>query len=91
MRKRKRTKRLNNKIRGQSFGAASPCRHINPTSVTVAIPINKPTVIPPGIEIPFDNALRREWKRNPLQMHRDGYRLRKIDGKWRAFHTKKSA
>jgi hypothetical protein len=67
-------------------------RRIDPASVNVTIPADKPTVIPPEwTEIPVDDAFWRAWKLNALQMRYDGYRLCKIDGKWRAFYARKTA
>jgi hypothetical protein len=79
----------NYKNRGQTFGAASPCRHIDPASVNVTIPADKPIIQPEWIEISVDDAFWRVWKMNSLQMRYDGYVLRKIDGKWRAFYGRK--
>ena len=74
------------KNRGQTFGAASPGRHIDPASVNVIIPATKPIVIQPvWTELPVDDAFWRVWKMDSLRMRRDGYKLCKIDGKWRAF------
>ena len=77
------------KNRGQTFGAASHCRHIDPTSVNVTIPADKPIIQREWIEIPVDDAFWRVWKLNSLQMRFDGYRLCKIDGQWRAFYVKR--
>jgi hypothetical protein len=67
---------------------ASPVRFIDPTSVNVTAP-NKPFVIQPGwTEIAVDDAFWRVWKANSLRMRQDGYRLYKIDGRWRAFYVK---
>jgi hypothetical protein len=75
--------------RGQSFGAASPCRHIDPASVNVTIPDNKPTVQSKWTEIAVDAAFWRAWHMNSQQMRRDGYKVEKAGDEWRAFYLKK--
>jgi hypothetical protein len=54
----------------------------------VEIPPDRPAFNPLWLEIPVDDAFWRVWKMNSLQMRRDGYVLRKSDGKWRAFLSK---
>jgi hypothetical protein len=79
----------NYRNRGQTFGAASSVRHIDPASVDVIIHVDKPIIHPEWIEILVDDAFWRVWKIKSLRMRRDGYRLCNIDGKWRAFYVKK--
>jgi hypothetical protein len=76
------------RYRGQSFGARGPAIHIDPSTVTVNIPGTEPVIMPRGIELPVDDAFWRVWNANSMQMRVDGYKLFKIDGKWRAFLMK---
>ena len=81
----KRLKQPDWRYRGQSFGAPAPATHIDPATVTVDIPDTKPAIQPWWIELPADAAFWRVWEMNSLQMRCDGYKLFKIDGKWRVF------
>ena len=96
MRRQRRRWRSNkdriNKRLSVNGAPTAPVTHIDPATVNVVIPTDKPIVIQPGwTEIPIDAAFWRVWKVNSLQMRCDGYTLRKIDGKWRAFYVKKIA
>jgi hypothetical protein len=74
--------------RAEFRGARGPAIHIDPSTVTVNIPGTEPVIMPRGIELPVDDAFWRVWNANSMQMRVDGYKLFKIDGKWRAFLMK---
>jgi hypothetical protein len=81
--------RIDYGLRGQSFGATTPAITIDPSTATVNIPVEaKPVIMPWWIELPLDAAFWRVWTANSMQMRADGYRVFKIDGKWRAFLAK---
>jgi hypothetical protein len=70
---------------------ASPVRHIDPATVTIPDIKAKSIIEPWWVEISIDAAFWRIWHANSLQMRLSGYKLFKINGQWRVFHTKKSA
>jgi hypothetical protein len=78
------------RYRGQSFGARGPAIHIDPSTAIVNIPDAKPVIEPWWIELPVDAAFWRVWNANSMLMRVDGYKLFKIDGKWRAFLVKRA-